>query len=270
MIGRLLLLCLLALPLATQAEEGALPLTGPFEQGGLLFGQAAPGSLVWLDGRAVSVSAEGAFVLGFDRDAEPVSEIIIRQPDGSGWHRVVEVKPRRYRVQRIDGLPQDKVVPPEAVWDRILAEKALLEDLRKLDRPATDYAGGFVWPAKGRISGVYGSQRILNGQPRQPHYGIDVAVPTGTPILAPADGVVALAHPGLYFAGQTLVIDHGQGLKSSLLHLSGIEVQEGDLVRQGQRVALAGATGRVTGAHLDWRVSWFDRWIDPKQLVGSQ
>ncbi|GAB5471210.1 MAG: M23 family metallopeptidase [Rhodospirillales bacterium] len=260
-------LLLVALPLRA---ETPLPLTGSFAQGGLLFGQVAPGSQVRLDGNPLSVSPQGRFLLAFDRDAAPVAEIQIVQPDGSGWHRVVSVAPRSYRVQRIDGLPQDKVVPPEAVWDRILAEKALLEALRAVDRPASDYVGGFVWPAKGRISGVYGSQRILNGEPRQPHYGIDIAVPRGTPVLAPADGVVALTHPGLYFAGMTLVIDHGQGLKSSLLHLSDILVGEGEVVRKGQPVAKVGASGRVTGAHLDWRVSWFDRWIDPAQLVGAQ
>ena len=267
MIRLLALLLLLALPAAAEAP---LPVTGRIEQGGLLFGRAAPGSEVRLDGRPVSVSPEGHFLLAFDRDAGPVAEILIRQPDGGGWHRVLEVPARDFRIQRIDGLPQDKVVPPEAAWERIQAEKALLEGLRAVDRPATDYLSGFAWPARGRISGVYGSQRILNGEPRQPHYGIDIAVPSGTPALAPADGLVVLAHPGLYFAGTTLVIDHGQGLKSSLLHLSKILVREGDRVHKGQPVAEVGASGRVTGPHLDWRVSWFDRWIDPAQLVPPQ
>ncbi len=268
MIFRSLLL-LLVLTTAAIADE-PLPVAGPLEQGGLLFGQAAPGSRVLLDGKAVPVSADGHFLLAFDRDAAPASEIRIERPDGSSLFRVVAVKPRTFRIQRIDGLPQDKVVPPEDVWERIIAEQELLKALRAQSRPETDYLGGFAWPAKGRISGVYGSQRILNGEPRQPHYGIDIAVPKGTPVLAPADGVVVLAHPGLYFAGKTLVIDHGQGLKSSLLHLSEILVPEGTRVTKGQPVAKVGATGRVTGAHLDWRVSWFDRWIDPAQLVPPQ
>ncbi len=265
MTFRLLLLLLLA-ALPAWADE-PLPVTGPLQQGGLLFGKAEPGSQVMLDGQPVPVSPEGHFLMAFDRDAAAAAGIVILGPDGSRLHRVVSIAPRQYKTQRIDGLPKDKVVPPEAAWERIIAERDLLIELRKSSRPATDYLGGFAWPAKGRISGVYGSQRILNGEPRQPHYGIDVAVPTGTPVLAPADGVVALAHPDLYFAGKTLVIDHGQGLKSSLLHLSEILVAEGEAVRKGQPVAKVGASGRVTGAHLDWRVSWFDRWIDPAQLV---
>ncbi len=266
MIVRLFLLLTLLLVTPLSAEE-ALPVTGPFEQGGLLYGKAAPGSQVTLDGQPVPVSPEGHFLLAFDRDAAAAAGIVIQGPDGGRLHQVVSIAPRRYKTQRIDGLPKDKVVPPEAVWDRIIAERDLLIALRQQSRAATDYLNGFAWPAKGRISGVYGSQRILNGEPRQPHYGIDIAVPTGTPVLAPADGVVALTHPDLYFAGKTLVIDHGQGLKSSLLHLSEILVEEGEAVRKGQPVAKVGATGRVTGPHLDWRVSWFDRWIDPAQLV---
>ncbi|MEQ8651319.1 MAG: M23 family metallopeptidase [Kiloniellales bacterium] len=263
---RSLLLTLLLL-VGTAHAEAPLPVTGPFEQGGLLFGKAAPGSQVFLDGQPLPVSADGHFLLAFDRDAAPAADIQILNPDGSRLHRVVAVAPRRYKTQRINGLPQSKVVPPESAWERIIAERDQLIALRAQSRPETDYLSGFAWPAKGRISGVYGSQRILNGEPRQPHYGIDIAVPTGTPVLAPADGVVVLAHPELYFAGMTLVIDHGQGLKSSMLHLSDILVPEGTRVTKGQPVAKVGASGRVTGAHLDWRVSWFDRWIDPAQLV---
>lgn len=266
---RALLLTLLMLTASASAET-PLPVDGPFEQGGLLFGQAAPGSQVFIDGLSVPVSPTGHFLLAFDRDAPPAADIQILHPDGNRLHRVVAVAPRRFKTQRINGLPQSKVVPPEAAWDRIIAERDQLIALRAESRPETDYLGGFAWPARGRISGVYGSQRILNGEPRQPHYGIDIAVPTGTPVLAPADGIVALAHPELYFAGKTLVIDHGQGLKSSLLHLSEILVPVGARVTKGQTVAKVGATGRVTGAHLDWRVSWFDRWIDPAQLVPRQ
>ncbi len=259
---------ILFLLLGTAARaEGPLPVTGPFEQGGLLFGQSTPGSQVFLDGQPVQVSDQGHFLLAFDRDAAPAADIQIVEASGRRLHEVVSVKPRRYRTQRINGLPQSKVVPPEEAWDRIIAERDMLIALRAESRPETDYLSGFVWPTKGRISSVYGSQRILNGEPRQPHYGIDIAVPTGTPVLAPADGVVVLAHPELYFAGKTLVIDHGQGLKSTLIHLSEILVPVGTKVQKGQPVAKVGATGRVTGAHLDWRVSWFDRWIDPAQLV---
>jgi len=264
----LLVLCFtLVWATAGQAADRPLPIQGPLEQGGLIFGQVAPGSQVWLDGQALRVSPDGLFLFGLDRDAAAALDLRIQRPDGERWHRVLSVAPRSYRVQRIDGLPQSKVVPPEETWDRILAEIDLMKAVRTQDTPQAYFASGFIWPVRGRISGVYGSQRVLNGEPRQPHYGIDIAAPSGTLVRAPADGVVSFSHPGLYFAGKTLTIDHGHGLQSTLIHLSESLVEEGQVVRQGDPVAKVGATGRATGPHLDWRVSWFDRWIDPRQLV---
>ena len=144
----------------------------------------------------------------------------------------------------------------------------LVKATRKLDDPRTDFLDGFIWPSQGPISGVYGSQRILNGKPRRPHFGVDVAGPVGTPVVAPAGGVVTLAHPDMYFSGGTLVIDHGHGLSSAFLHLSRILVKEGQRVEQGEPIAEIGATGRVTGAHLDWRMNWFEQRIDPQLLAG--
>ena len=131
----------------------------------------------------------------------------------------------------------------------------------------TDYAAPFAWPARGRISGVYGSQRILNGEPRRPHFGVDVAAPTGTPVYAPAPGIVTLAHEDMYFSGGTLIIDHGHGLSSSFLHLSEILVEAGTYVSRGDLIARIGATGRASGPHLDWRMNWLDRRVDPQRLV---
>jgi len=159
------------------------------------------------------------------------------------------------------------VTPPPAVMERIRREAGLAARAREQDSDRPFFVSGFQWPVKGRISGVYGSQRILNGEPRQPHYGVDIAVPAGTPVKAPADGVVTLAHPGMYFSGKTLIIDHGHGLSSSLLHLQDIHVQVGQQVRQGQVIASVGATGRVSGAHLDWRMNWFTARVDPALLA---
>jgi murein DD-endopeptidase MepM/ murein hydrolase activator NlpD len=189
-------------------------------------------------------------------------------PNGETLKRDLAIRQREYEIQRIDGLPQEQVTPPQEVLDRIYAESALLEDTRSIDDPRTDFKNGFIWPVIGPITGVYGSQRVLNGEPRSPHYGIDIAAPTGTKVAAPADGVVTLAHPDMYFSGGTLVLDHGHGLSSSFVHLSRILVEKGERVHQGDVIAEVGATGRVTGPHLHWGMNLFDARIDPGLLMG--
>jgi murein DD-endopeptidase MepM/ murein hydrolase activator NlpD len=164
-------------------------------------------------------------------------------------------------------LPPDKVTPPSSLLDRIRRENAWVDEARRRDIPQTYFLSGFAWPVTGRISGVYGSQRILNGEPRQPHYGVDIAAPVGTPVRAPADGVVTLAEPNLYYTGVTLIIDHGYRLSSTLMHLSRLHVKVGQQVRKGEVVAAVGASGRVTGPHLDWRMNWREARIDPALLV---
>jgi murein DD-endopeptidase MepM/ murein hydrolase activator NlpD len=178
------------------------------------------------------------------------------------------VAKRTYDVQRIDGLPPKKVTPSEEDMVRIRKEYALIRTARDRDDAREDFLGGFEWPARGRISGVYGSQRILNGVPRRPHFGVDVAAPVGTLVYAPADGVVTLAHDDMFFSGGTLIVDHGHGLSSSFLHLNAVLVKEGDRVRQGDPIAKIGATGRVTGPHLDWRMNLVGARLDPQLLVG--
>ena len=131
------------------------------------------------------------------------------------------------------------------------------------------YSQGFAWPAKGRISGVYGSQRVLNGEPRRPHFGLDIAAPEGTNVFAPADGLITLTHPDMYFSGGTIILDHGQGLSSTFLHLSKILVEAGTFVKQGDLIARIGATGRASGPHLDWRMNWLDRRVDPQPLMSG-
>lgn len=250
------------------ASAGELTLDGVMTQGGLIQGRAAPGTEVWLDERTLPVSPEGVFIFGFHRDAPANATLRVRFPDGVEEQRPLTISEREYDIQRIDGLDQKKVTPPPEVLARIRDEAARVKASRATVRAETEYAAGFVWPAEGRISGVYGSQRILNGQPRQPHYGVDVAAPTGTIVRAPAAGLVVLAEPDLYYSGGTLIIDHGHGLSSSFLHLSRIDVAVGQYVAQGDAIAAIGATGRVTGAHLDWRMNWFDARIDPQLLVG--
>lgn len=256
-----------ALTAASAAQAAELALKGALVQGGLVFGQAEPGSTTTLDGRPLRLTEDGRFVFGFGRDAPETATLAVTAPDGSMETRSLTIDRRDYEIQRIDGIAQSYVTPPDEVLARIRADAEAAAAARAADRPETDFDSGFIWPAEGRISGVYGSQRILNGEPRQPHYGVDIAALVGTPVKAPADGVVTLAHPDMYFSGATLIIDHGHGLSSTFLHLDSIEVEVGQRVRQGEVVARLGASGRVTGPHLDWRMNWREERIDPALLV---
>lgn len=260
---------LIALWLLADAGVHAEPmLEGDLVQGSLVQGRVPPGSKVEFDGKPVRVSPQGVFIIGFGRD-EPGSVVLLtRDPDGVEHRRMLEVARRDYRLQRIDGLPPKKVNPSPEHLARIQREVALVTAVRAKDDPRQDFLDGFIWPARGRISGVYGSQRILNGEPRRPHFGVDIAAPTGTPVVAPAAGVVTLVHEDMYFSGGTLILDHGHGLSSAFLHLSKISVAEGTRVAQGDLIAEVGGTGRATGPHLDWRVNLFDRRLDPQMLVG--
>ena len=262
-------LTLLVLSLSDgQLSAGGLVLEGKLEQGGLVFGRTESGTRIVIDDRRVRVSKEGIFLLAFDRDAPSKSSLVVIFPDGNRDERILKITRRKYRIQRIDGLPKRKVTPKKEDLARIRAETRLLRQVRTRDDPRTDFVGGFIWPVVGRISGVYGSQRVLNGNPRRPHYGVDIAAPVGTPVKAPAGGIVSLAHPDMFFSGGTLILDHGHGLSSAFLHLDRILVKKGARVRQGEPIAELGATGRVTGAHLDWRMNLFDKRVDPQPLAG--
>ncbi len=215
------------------------------------------------------VSEEGWFLVGFGRDAAPEAEVVVTGPDGGRERLVLAVSPREYRIERIDGLPAAKVTTrDDEELARIDREASRVAEARMIDDPRTDFRSGFRWPVAGRISGVYGSLRILNGEPRQPHYGVDIAAPAGTKVRAPADGLVTLAEPDLFLSGGTLVVDHGHGLSSTFLHLSRILAKPGERVWKGSDIAEVGATGRATGPHLDWRVNLFERRLDPALLVG--
>ena len=242
-------------------------LEGHFTQGGLILGLTAPGSTVTLDGRAVRVLKAGRFVLGFSRDAPSEATLVIIAPDRAVERHTLAIAPRTYDIQRIDGLPRKMVTPPAAVLARIRRENAEIKRVRLRDTAEALFESGFVWPAHGRISGVYGSRRILNGTPRRPHYGIDVAAPVGTPVVAPAAGIVVLAEADLYYTGGTIILDHGHGLTSAFLHMAKVTATVGDRLRQGDPMGTIGATGRATGPHLDWRMNWFDRRLDPGLLM---
>ncbi len=261
---------LLQWTVASAADEpsAGYSLDGRLVQGGMVVGHAQPGSKVTQDGQAVRISREGVFLLGFTRDAPETSALVIRSPDGAVINKTLQVARRDYEIQRIDGLPKRKVTPrSEADLKRIRDDVVAVKRARARDDDRQDFLGGFQWPLEGPITGVYGSQRVLNGEPRRPHFGVDVAAPVGTPVRAPAPGIVTLAVPDMFFSGGTMIIDHGHKLTSSFLHLHKLHAKVGDRVEQGQVVAEVGATGRVTGAHLDWRMNLRDRRIDPELLV---
>lgn len=257
-----LALCLFALPAA------ALELRGEWEQGGVLVGRADPGTRVWLGARALRLSPQGDFVFGLDRDAPAEVELRVqRTSDPAPETFRYDVAKRTWDVQRVDGVPDDRVDPPASALPRIQREQKLLSAAFRRDTPRTHFTESMQWPATGRISGLFGGQRILNGKPKRPHYGVDVAVPTGTPIRAPAGGVVSLSHPDLYYTGGTVVLDHGHGLSSILIHLSKVLVKDGQEVSAGQVVAESGATGRASGPHLHWGLRWFESYVDAQRRV---
>ena len=245
----------------------ALELNGECIQGGLIFGLTQPGNQIFLDNTEVMVSGDGQFLIGFGRDE--TGDRLLRVKGGPGIDELVTltVAVREYNIEKVDGLPPRTVTPDPAAAKRIAEEAAMVSAARSRRDSRSDYARGFSWPAQGRISGVYGSQRILNGEPRRPHFGLDIAAPAGSPVYAPAAGIVTLNHPDMYFSGGTLILDHGQGLSSTFLHLSKILVEAGTTVQQGELIAEIGSTGRASGPHLDWRMNWLNRRVDPQLLM---
>ncbi len=262
-----LLFALLLLLISAPAFAVPLELTGNATEGGLMIGKTAPGAAVRLNGDAVAVSPQGDFLIGFDRDAKGERVLTVTGRDGSFETRTLSIKTRGFDIQRIDGLPERQVTPNAQDLARIKAEAQSMKVSREFSSPAAMFLSGFDWPAEGPISGVYGSQRILNGQPRTPHYGLDIAGSLGSPVRADADGIIVFAHPDMYFNGRTLVIDHGLGLNSIYLHLSEITVPVGAHVKKGDLVGRIGATGRVTAAHLHWEVQLKTTHLDPQLLV---
>ncbi len=252
--------------------QPALPqlgLQGNFTQGGLVIGSTEPGNSVYLDDRKLHLTRDGKFVFGFGRDAQPEALLRIETPEGKMDSKTLKVTKRSYQTQYIHDLQAQKVTPDPKYFPRIQKEGRMVRKARETDSSKRDFAEPFIWPLYGPITGVYGSQRVLNGKPRRPHYGIDVACPKHTLVRAPASGEVKLAQDDLFFSGGTLIIDHGHGISSSFLHLEKLRVKRGDQVQQGNIIGEVGATGRVTGTHLDWRVNWFEKRLDPGFLVGE-
>ncbi len=243
------------------------------QQGGFIWGKVAPGSLVALDGKALDVLADGTTFMGFGRDAGATTELSVTGPDASGsiCTETLQIASREYRIQRVEGVPAKTVHPPKEQLERIRREAALVRAARagRLERPDLLMAvlAGFIWPIEGPVSGVYGSQRYYNGEPGRPHYGVDVAAPTGSVVHAPAAAVVTLAEPDLFYSGGTIVLDHGYFLSSSFLHLSKVRVKVGDELKAGDIIGEVGSTGRATGPHLDWRMNWRKARIDPQLLA---
>lgn len=244
-----------------------LSLQGSLVQGGLVMGTVPSGYSVSYQGEQLKLTAEGQFLLGFGRDAPAQVALIVTDNQSQQQTHKLSIDQRVYNIQRIEGVPQKTVTPSQGDLQRIRDDASLVRAARKQVTGNTDFLKGFIQPLSGPVTGVYGSQRIYNGNPGRPHYGIDYAAPQGTPVIAPAAGLVTLAHKDLFYSGGTLIMDHGHGLSSTFLHLSELLVSEGQSVQRGEIIAKVGSTGRSTGPHLDWRMNWQSQRIDPQMVL---
>ena len=235
----------------------AVTFNGKFMQGSFIIGKTKSGSEVYIDKKKIRVTSDGFFVFGLGRDRK-YDVVISLNKDGNKQKIVKRVQKRNYNIQRIDGLEEKKVTPPEEVYERIKKENKLIGEARDRDSNLTYFKNKFIVPVENAIiSGVYGSQRILNGKPKWPHYGLDFAAGEGTKITAMLDGIVTLAEPDLFYTGGTLRFDHGHCISTLYMHLKEILVTRGQKVKQGDVIGTVGSTGRATGAHLDVRLNWF-------------
>jgi murein DD-endopeptidase MepM/ murein hydrolase activator NlpD len=264
-LGRNILI--IATALIFSNELYAVSFDGEFTQGGLVIGQLQAGQSVSYEGRKLQITSGNQFLLGFGRNAPAEVSIVVYDADKQSETINLRITPRNYNIQKIEGVPSNTVTPPNSVLQRIKQDAASVKQARKLVSNKQDFLGGFIKPANGPVTGVYGSQRFYNGVPKSPHYGIDYAAPIGTSVIAPADGVVTFAHNDLFYSGGTLILDHGHGLSSTFLHLSEILVKPNQVVRSGTVIARIGATGRATGPHLDWRMNWLNQRIDPELVL---
>ncbi|MEJ6473761.1 M23 family metallopeptidase [Pseudoalteromonas piscicida] len=245
----------------------ALELKGNLTQGGLIVGKLAGATEIKLNNKALKRSKDGYFVFGFGRDAKLTHTLSWISKDGKAHTQPLVITKRDYDIDKITGVAKKYVSPPESVLKRIRKEAQAVSKARQGNSELQFFKDPVFRPAKGRISGVYGSQRYFNGEPRRPHFGLDIANKTGEPVLAPVSGRVVFADPDLYYSGGTLILDHGHGITSTYIHLSKLDVKVGDAVKTGDKIAEIGATGRVTGPHLDWRFNWFGERLDPALLM---
>ena len=266
-IARVLSVAAAFAAVAASAGAASLAIDREPRQGGTVIGRTEPGCTLFFDGSRVRVAPDGHFILGFGRDNAAWAVLRVMCPDGTQRRQFLPVAERSYGEQRIDGLPPAMVSPDEAALERIRAEAARVAAARATDSDLEGWREAPVWPVTGIVTGVYGVRRVLNGEPRQPHFGVDIAAPAGTPVRAAASGRVTLADT-LTLSGGTVIVDHGFGLSSSYLHLETMAVAPGDRVAQGDGIGTVGATGRATGPHLDWRLNWYRARLDPALAAG--
>ena len=244
----------------------SIEFNGKFIQGHFITGKTEPGSKILVGKKEVKVSKDGFFVFGLDRDRK--NDVLITKISNGKKEKIIKkVFKRKYNIQRIDGLPENKVTPPESVYKRIKSENNKIGEARAINSNLTFFKDQFIMPVEGIISGVYGSQRILNGKPKWPHYGIDIAAKKGTKIKSSASGIVTMSEPDLYYTGGTIIMDHGHGISSIYSHLESLNVSVGDKVNQGDIIGTVGSTGRSTGPHLDFRINWFQTRLDPMSVL---
>ena len=245
----------------------AIELRGDFLQGNLIIGKTQPNSIVLIDKKEIKISKQGFFVFGLSKDRK--NDLIIEIVENGLSKKIVKkVYKKKYKIQKINGLPSKQVTPPEEVYERIKNDNKLIGNARATNSDLTFFSNKFDLPIKNTIiTGVYGSQRILNGIPKSPHYGLDFAAPEGTPIKAMLDGVVTLAEPDLYYTGGTIIFDHGHGISTLYMHMKNVDVKKGQKVKKGELIGTVGKTGRSTGPHLDVRLNWFDVKLDPASVL---
>ena len=250
-------------PAAPAPQEDRVVFPASVPQGALVFGKVPPGSQVRYRERLLRATGYGTVAFGVGRDETGPLKVDVTLPSGRMEPVSIAVTPRDWPVEHVNGVPPKTVNPPPEIAARIQREQALVTAARERDDERTDFALPFQWPVQGRISGRFGNARVYNGQPGAGHSGMDIAAPDGTPVRAPAGGVVTFASPDLYLTGGTVLLDHGHGVSSNFLHLSRIDVKVGDRIEPGQVIGAVGATGRATGPHLHWGMNWFDTRIDP-------
>lgn len=240
--------------------------TGDLTQGGLVIAELPKGVKAQFSSD-IAKQFGNKLLIGFHRDEKKSHKLSLILPNGQTLIQKFDIKERKYKVQKINNLPKKMVTPPESVYKRIAEDNKAVKKARMEVIAECNLKEGWVVPSKGTITGVFGSKRVLNGKPKQPHYGIDIAAPKGTPVIAPRSGKVTLVHNDMYYTGKTMIVNHGCGLTSTFIHLDKIDVKEGDVVRKGQKIAEVGSTGRSTGPHLDWRVNLLDIRLDPQLLL---
>ena len=250
-------------------EQITVNLQGNFIQGGLVKGKIFSDKEIKFENRILRKDINGNFVIGFGRDYKENAYFELNIHDKKWLKKSFKITKRKYNTQIINGLQKKMVTPPKSFYDRINRENKSIKLIRNLNSDINYVFQEFIWPNKGIISGVFGSQRILNGKPRRPHYGVDIAAKNGSPVLSPTDSIVRMAENNLYFTGGTIMLDHGHGVISVYSHLSKIKVNVGDKILKGQKIAEVGSTGRSTGPHLDWRINWFNQRLDPALLINE-